>query len=108
MIAGGRIVADGPTEQIRSQATGRTVSADLPQAGAAHALARLRGMPHVAEVTTQGRRVTVTSGLRRRGPGTARRAGCQEPGDRERVAGNRLHDNHGRARPGARTREVTR
>ncbi len=62
MIAGGRIVADGPTEQIRSQATGRTVSADLPQAGAAHALARLRGMPHVAEVTTQGRRVTVTSG----------------------------------------------
>jgi len=61
MISGGRIVADGPTEQIRSQATGRTVSADLPPAGAAQVLARLRSMPHVLEATTQGHRVTVTS-----------------------------------------------
>lgn len=61
MISGGRIVADGPTEQIRSQATGRTVSADFPPAGAAQALARLRSMPHVIEATAQGHRVTVTS-----------------------------------------------
>jgi ABC-2 type transport system ATP-binding protein len=61
MIAGGRVVADGTTEQIRSQATGRTVSADLPQTGAAQVLARLRSMPGVIAVTTQGHRVTVTS-----------------------------------------------
>lgn len=62
MIAGGRIVADGSTEQIRTQATGRTVSADLPPTRAVQALARLRSMPHVVEATTQGHRVTVTSG----------------------------------------------
>jgi ABC-2 type transport system ATP-binding protein len=61
MIAGGRVVADGPTAQIRSQATGRTVSADLPQTDAAQVLARLRSMPQVLEATTQGHRVTVTS-----------------------------------------------
>ena len=61
MIAGGRIVADGPTEQIRAQATGRAVSADLPPAGAAQALAQLRSRPHVVEATTRGSRVTVTT-----------------------------------------------
>jgi ABC-2 type transport system ATP-binding protein len=61
MIAGGRIVADGPTEQIRSRATGRTVSADLPPADAAQVLARLRSMPHVIEAVTQGHRVTITA-----------------------------------------------
>ena len=61
MIAGGRIVADGPTEQIRSQARGRTVSADLPPARSAQVLAQLRCLPHVIEATTQGPRVTVTS-----------------------------------------------
>ena len=62
MIAGGRVVADGTTEEIRSQATGRTVSADLPQTGGAQVLERLRSMPQVLEATTQGHRVTVTSG----------------------------------------------
>ncbi len=62
MIAGGQVVADGPTAQIRSQATGRTVTADLPQTGAIQVLARLRSMPQVIEATTQGHRVTVTSG----------------------------------------------
>lgn len=61
MIAGGSIVADGPTEQIRAQATGRTVSADLPPAGAAQVLAQLRSRPHVIEATTRGQRVTVTT-----------------------------------------------
>jgi len=62
MIAGGRVVADGPTAEIRAQATGRTVSADLPPTGAAQVVARLRSMPQVIEATTQGDRVTVTSG----------------------------------------------
>jgi ABC-2 type transport system ATP-binding protein len=61
MIAGGRIVADGPTAHIRSQATGRTVSADLPPAEAAQVLALLRSRPHVIEAATQGSRVTVTT-----------------------------------------------
>lgn len=62
MIAGGRVVADGATEEIRAQATGRTVSADLPQTGAEEVLARLRSMTQVIAATTQGHRVTVTSG----------------------------------------------
>jgi len=62
MIAGGRVVADGPTAQIRSRATGRTVSADLPKTDAEQVLARLRRMPQVIEATTQGHRVTVRSG----------------------------------------------
>lgn len=62
MIAGGRVVADGTTEEIRSRATGRTVSADLPPTGAAEVLARLRGMSEVIAATTQGHRVSVTSG----------------------------------------------
>jgi ABC-2 type transport system ATP-binding protein len=61
MISGGRIVADGATEQIRSQASGRTVSADLPPDGAARTLARLRSLPHVVEATTMGPRVSVIS-----------------------------------------------
>jgi len=59
MIAGGRIVADGSTAQIRSQASGRAVSADLPPHDAASVLATLRDMSQVVEATTQGHRVTV-------------------------------------------------
>ena len=61
MIADGRIVADGTTEQIRSQASGRTVSADLRDDSAASALSALRALPHVVDATLQGHRVTVTS-----------------------------------------------
>jgi ABC-2 type transport system ATP-binding protein len=61
MIAGGRIVADGPTEQIRSRATGRIVSADLPPDGAAQIVAQLRSRPHVIEATVHGLRLTVTT-----------------------------------------------
>ncbi|GAA1148733.1 ABC transporter ATP-binding protein [Ornithinicoccus hortensis] len=62
MIAGGSIVADGSTEEIRSRASGRTVSADLPDDSADAALERLHGIPDVHEVTTQRGRVTVRSG----------------------------------------------
>ena len=61
MMAGGRIVADGSAAQIRSRASGRTVSADLPQHNPARTLAALREMPHVVEATTHGHRVMVTS-----------------------------------------------
>ena len=62
MVAGGRVVADGPTEQLRATATGRTVSADLPPEGAAGALEVLRGIPDVVEASLQGSRVTVRGG----------------------------------------------
>ena len=64
MVADGRVVADGTTEQIRSRASGRTVSADLPAdpSAATHALQVLHSIPEVHEVTTAGRRVQVRSG----------------------------------------------
>lgn len=63
MVAGGRVVADGTTEQIRARASGRTVSADLPADPvlAARALEALHALPGVHEVTTVGRRVQVRS-----------------------------------------------
>ena len=61
MIADGRIVADGTTAQIRSQASGRMVSADLRDDSAASALSALRALHHVVDATLQGHRVTVTS-----------------------------------------------
>jgi ABC-2 type transport system ATP-binding protein len=64
MIAGGRIVADGTTEQIRARASGRTLSADLPAdpGEATRTLQVLHGIPGVHEVTTTGRRVHVRAG----------------------------------------------
>ena len=64
LFAGGRIVADGPTEEIRARATGRTVSAYLDPNGPSFAdvEARLRGIPTVHAVTRQGHRVSVLSG----------------------------------------------
>jgi len=47
MMAGGRIVADGPTDEVRSAAAGRTVLADLPADTASVCLAQLRSHPAV-------------------------------------------------------------
>ena len=57
LVAGGRVVADGPTEQIRSRATGRTVSADVTDTAVAQ---RVRDHPGVGEVDLAGHRLTVT------------------------------------------------
>lgn len=55
LVADGRVVADGPTDQIRASATGRTVTAVVPDPTAARsALAELGG-----EVEIDGDRVTV-------------------------------------------------
>jgi len=62
LMARGRIVADGTTEEIRARATGRTVHADLPDENTAHRVAdRLRGIPEVRSAEVEGHRVTVTS-----------------------------------------------
>lgn len=58
MMAGGRIVADGTTEQIRARARGRTVSADVRRGDVDAAVERLRGLTGTASVTTSGERVT--------------------------------------------------
>ncbi|MGB3686817.1 MAG: ABC transporter ATP-binding protein [Ornithinimicrobium sp.] len=61
LVARGRIVADGPTEQIRARATGRTVSATVDADRVADVIAALQLMPQVHTVDTQGTRLTVTS-----------------------------------------------
>ena len=58
MRAGGRVVADGTTEQIRARASGRTVSADVRRGDVGAAVERLRGLAGTAAVTTNGERVT--------------------------------------------------
>ncbi len=63
LLAGGRIVADGPTDQIRSQASGRTVRARLADADSAarldNAVETVGRMPGVRRVTVNGDRLTV-------------------------------------------------
>src|SRR6478735_8403058 len=61
LIAGGRIVADGTTAEIRSRASGRTVSATLPSSSLAAAVARLRTVDGVRDVEERGSRVVVTA-----------------------------------------------
>lgn len=58
MMAGGRVVADGTTDQIRARASGRTVSADVRRGDVDAAVERLRGLTGTASVTTSGGRVT--------------------------------------------------
>ena len=59
LIAGGRIVADGPTAEIRSRASGRTVSATLSPAGLDTAVVRLRALPGVRSVEERGARLVI-------------------------------------------------
>jgi ABC-2 type transport system ATP-binding protein len=62
LIAAGRIVADGTTAEIRSRASGRTVSATPPPGSVSEAVARLRTVDGVREVEERGSRVVVTAG----------------------------------------------
>ena len=62
LVAGGRIVADGTTAEIRSRASGRTVSVTLPDHALADAVARLRTTDGVRAVEERGARVVVTAG----------------------------------------------
>ena len=61
LVAGGRIVADGTTAEIKARASGRTVSATLPTAGAAEAIARLRACEGVRTVEERGARLVVSA-----------------------------------------------
>lgn len=59
MMAAGQIVADGTTTEIRARASGRTVSARLPEADTESVLAQLRSTPGVHSVTVESGRVQV-------------------------------------------------
>ncbi len=63
LVAAGRVVADGPTEEIRAQATGRLVSADVADpADLAAATSRLEAEPGLAAtVRVAGTRLSVRS-----------------------------------------------
>ncbi len=59
LLAGGRIVADGPTDQIRSQAAGRTVRARVATDRIEQVVESLRHRDDVRRVTASGDRVSV-------------------------------------------------
>ena len=61
LVAGGRVVADGPTAEIRARASGRTVTAVLADDAVAPATAALRGLPGVTDVRRRGERLVVTA-----------------------------------------------
>ncbi len=61
MVSRGRVVADGTTSEIRSKSSGRTISAEIPDAGADSWLARVRAVPGVGGVTERGRRVEIAA-----------------------------------------------
>lgn len=61
LIAGGRVVADGTTAEIRARAAGRTVSATLPLDRVADAVDLLRRDPAAADVTVQGDRLRIVA-----------------------------------------------
>ena len=61
LMARGHVVADGSTAEIRARASGRTVSADVPEHEADAFLDRLRHRPDVTDVSMRGNRVVVAS-----------------------------------------------
>ncbi len=61
LLAGGRIVADGPTERIRNHVGGRSVRATLPEAGHADLVARLEGRADVLDLRTTGNRLDLVA-----------------------------------------------
>lgn len=62
MVARGEIVADGSTAEIRTRATGRTVTADVDAERLDDVVSRLRSAPGVTSVTTSGTRLTIGAG----------------------------------------------
>ncbi|MEO7126573.1 MAG: ABC transporter ATP-binding protein [Nakamurella sp.] len=57
MVASGKIVADGTTNDIRAQGAGRTVSVEIPEQDADHWIDRVRTLPGVTAFEIRGHRV---------------------------------------------------
>ena len=58
MVSGGKVVADGPTDQIREQNSGRTLHVDLPEAAEAFEQ-QVRALPTVTHTERQGQRLSI-------------------------------------------------
>ena len=56
LVTGGRVVADGPTAEIRARASGRTIAADVPDESV---LSRVRELPGVGSLELTGHRLSV-------------------------------------------------
>ncbi len=61
LMARGHVVADGSTAEIRARASGRTVSADVPEQEADAIVDRLRHRSDVTDVSMRGHRVVIAS-----------------------------------------------
>lgn len=61
ILAKGRVVADGPTDEVRAAHSGRTVTADIPVERSATALDYLARFPGVYSVAVEQGRVSVTA-----------------------------------------------
>lgn len=59
LLARGRIVADGPTEVVRSRVAGRLVRATVPAANQTAVLEHLEGRPEITRIDLTGDRVEV-------------------------------------------------
>ncbi|MCK0090446.1 ABC transporter ATP-binding protein [Rhodococcus sp. HNM0563] len=59
MIADGRVVADGPTSEIRTIAAGRVVSADIAHGREDAMYAALKSHPGVADISVMGNRIEI-------------------------------------------------
>lgn len=59
LLAAGGIVADGPTELVRSRVSGRIVRATVPTAGIDEVVRVLDGLPEVSRIDLTGDRVEV-------------------------------------------------
>lgn len=61
LVARGGVVADGPTESIRAQASGRVVSVNVAIEQITTVTQALRALPAVHDVSVQGSRLTIHS-----------------------------------------------
>ena len=61
LMARGQVVADGSTAEIRARASGRTVSADVPEHEVDAFVRLLSQRPDVTEVSKRGHRIVVSS-----------------------------------------------
>ncbi len=61
LLARGRVVADGPTERIRSHVGGRTVRATLPESSPSTAVDDLRSLDDVTDLRIHGSRVDIVT-----------------------------------------------
>lgn len=59
LMANGRVVADGPTDQVRRQTSGRTVRARLDPAGMDRAMTTIRAAADTNRIEVDGDRLTI-------------------------------------------------